>query len=148
MITEEIKELVVGEATNLRKYITPEEKERLDISSLDGSSASSCVYGQLTGNCYSDRARQLIQKCCERVYISNNGHLKDDLLLNGSPIGKRRDKEDMNWLRKPNVEYYSPIEVLLSKLSKDGEVTISKDEGSPADKLVKFIKGQTDSLTL
>lgn len=64
MITQKLKELVVDEALKLRKYATKEEKERLDFETMI-CTETGCIYGQMTGNCYSERALLLKSKCAK-----------------------------------------------------------------------------------
>lgn len=67
--TKTMQALVKKEAANLKKNATKEELAKLDFDRLDGDSPYSCMYGQMTGHCYSNRASELIFNCCERVYI-------------------------------------------------------------------------------
>lgn len=60
-ITEHLKTEVIAEATLLRQNTTPEERERLlglqsDFHPLH---YMLCIYGLLTGNCFSKRAGEL-----------------------------------------------------------------------------------------
>ena len=63
MITQELKQLVVNEALALRKHATKEEIGRLDFSKIDPVNSRLCPYGQMTGNCFSDRATELLKNC-------------------------------------------------------------------------------------
>lgn len=119
--------LAIEEATKLRKYATRNEKENLvgDISSYDNRR---CIYGKMTGDCYSERAGELIMQCATRVY-------EIDALpmvlqkLNGAPYQTHRR----------NFAYHSPIEVLIAQ----------QDCGDEAKRLlVPFIKGETKSIKI
>ena len=128
--------LVVEEAKNLRKFATQEEKDRLLKNTIDPESPFSCIYGQLTSDCQSIRAIELIEKCTKRVYEyvsgKNNGlytKVANCVKINGSPKGKIRMSH--------NHAYYSPIEVFISK----------NGEGSPLNiKLAEYIKGERKTL--
>lgn len=55
---------VLKEIINLKKYATQEELDNLNINKLIPDLNDNCIYGQLTGNCFSERATRLIIKCC------------------------------------------------------------------------------------
>lgn len=126
--------LVVDEAKNLRKHTTPKEKENLDFENLSTNSISGCVYGQLTGDCYSSRASELIMKCAKRVYITTtgiNGFAKrpgESKKLNGRP------KETRNMFQG---KYWSPIEVFIDRATTPPEAN---------EYLLNFIKGKRRSI--
>lgn len=63
MSREELKRLVIEEATNLKEYATKKELERLDFNYLDPNTPHRCIYGQITGNCFNERAIELLNKC-------------------------------------------------------------------------------------
>lgn len=65
---EQLKEDVKKEAEALRVHATAEELAKLSIDELRPSNVSHCIYGQMTGNCYSFRAATLINKCCKRYF--------------------------------------------------------------------------------
>lgn len=68
-----LKELVIKEAQNLRKFAYKSELARLSAEHIDAEHSEKCVYGQMTGDCFSNRANNLIIKCCEKVYkVVNN----------------------------------------------------------------------------
>jgi len=122
-----MRRLVIKEATKLRDMITPNEADRLKFGWLDSRQATKCIYGQLTGGCFSVRATDLIKACASRVYKNDSGN-KDlrDSKLNGSPIkGDRRD-------------FWSPIEVFISQ-----NVNKYSDNN---ERLVQFIKKEIDEL--
>lgn len=59
---------VKEEAKKLRKLATKEELKNLSFVFLNPCSAQNCIYGQMTGNCNSERALALIESSCDRVY--------------------------------------------------------------------------------
>ena len=73
MITQKLKEAVVKEALLLRKHATKEERAKLDFNELRGDNAYHCVYGQMTGSCYSDRSREL-HVLCAKPYSKSVHH--------------------------------------------------------------------------
>lgn len=126
---KKMKELAIIEAKNLKKHATPEELGNLNYNSLSPHSASKCLYGQMTGNCYNDRACNLIEKCAIRVY--RVGGSLEQSRLNGAPT-KTHDS-----LRRH--KYHSPIEILI----------LPENGGNEAQKsIISFLKGETKKLDL
>lgn len=125
--------LVIEEAKALRKNATVEERSRLDFNELDHDNRHKCIYGQLVGDCFSVRAKELIEKSCRRVY-STNGFFENSK-LNGSPIGKFRKTTNAQYGWGKPTDYYSPIEMFIVN---------AKD--SQKENLIKFLKGEIKSL--
>jgi hypothetical protein len=55
-------EMVSKEINHLRTHATAEEKSKLDFISFDYQDHEHCIYGQMTGDCFSDRAKELMPK--------------------------------------------------------------------------------------
>ena len=128
----EFPKLVIDEAKNLRKHTTVEEKEKLDFGNLDASLSDNCIYGQLTGNCFSDRASELIMKCAKRVYINKESEgLADQNILNGKP------KKPRNLFF--GINYWSPIEIFIAKVQRSSDSTLN-------ERLLNYIKGKRRTL--
>jgi hypothetical protein len=127
-----MKKLAIIEATNLKKYATAEEINELDIEELDPDHTSRCIYGLMTGYCYSDRANELILQCCTRVYESNLKEPDDpdikDAKLNGKPMPTINRR----------YAYHSPIETLILNDTPKKEYQ---------KKLIRFLKGKTKTLS-
>lgn len=125
-----LRSLVIEEAINLKTHTTDEEKKSLNFHFLDEDSSYNCLYGQMTGNCFSKRASELITKCATKVYKSNisNFSLMQGAELNGKPeliIGRvRRDK------------YFSPIEIFL----------VEENKSKNVERLFDFIQGKSEKL--
>lgn len=117
--------LVIKEAKVLKRRATKQELSILDINRLVPTSASHCIYGQMTGNCFSDRAIELIEKCASRVYRGDIVGVSqvERRHLNGTPKKKSR------------YEYWSPIEVF-----------IAKNDYKMNNRLIQFLKGEIKSL--
>lgn len=128
--------LVIEEAKNLKKFATTEEINKLDAHTLDADSKFDCVYGKMTGNCFSERAKELIVKSCKKVYATD-GYLSD-ARLNGSPKGKSRNTEGGRTFGA-KTSYWSPIEVFIYTAK------VKQDKDSPAE-LIKFLKGEIKTL--
>ncbi len=103
-ITKELKKLVVQEALKLRKYAKKSERAKLNFWYLDSHSTLSCIYGQMTGNCHSPRAVQLLNKCTvpysKEVFCNN----KYDYYR----------KSDQKEFIRSDIRDFSPIEYYIS----------------------------------
>ncbi len=130
--------LVKKEAAKIKKFATKDEIESLNFGRLNPDNVQACIYGQMTGNCYSERANELIVKCAERVYsgaLPNTTQravsYKEAKLstLNGKPynVSFRRDS------------YHSPIEVYIS---------INQNHANKLKDLVNYLKGETKKLVI
>lgn len=125
MISKKLKQRVLEEATLLKQHATPEEIELLDIDELNPSQPSNCIYGQMTGSCFSPRAHELLFKCAVWPYsIELDTYVK-------TQMGVTR------WMkfREVSEEAFSPIEyyiyhrpdkipVLVDYLKDNRELTI------------------------
>src|SRR5690349_22682986 len=104
--TVKIPALVVDEAKKLKQYATSEEKAALDFQTFNPENAYMCIYGQLTGNCYSTRASELIVQCAKRVYVAeDNLEPRECKKLNGKPKAGSRGFG--------YTKYWSPIEKFI-----------------------------------
>lgn len=63
----------VKELKNIKKHATGEELGRLltMLDKLNPLNGFLCIYGLLTGNCYSERTEELIILCSIKSYINN-----------------------------------------------------------------------------
>lgn len=124
-----LKDLVRGEAAKLREIIKPSEAAKLDFRTLEGNSTEFCIYGQLTGHCFSSRANGLILKCCERVYKAE-GDIEMGCPLNGKPKRVKPEyRGDSHW---------SPIEKWLA----------TKATKKAQKNLVQYLKKEVDTLDI
>lgn len=62
-INKNLKHLAFCEMQALKIHAKNDELCQLDLKYLDGGDPLLCIYGQMTGSCYSDRAHQLIKLC-------------------------------------------------------------------------------------
>lgn len=89
---KELIELVKEEASKLKKFATKEELDRLDFKRIDPMSGFDCIYGQMTGSCFSTRALELVQKCAipysSSIYMFSEPKLKfnEEYFRSYSPI--------------------------------------------------------------
>ena len=54
--------LVREELDTIKSNATPEEINNLNFDTFDFADSQSCIYGQLTGGCYNDRAKEINPK--------------------------------------------------------------------------------------
>ncbi len=119
-----LNKLVIEEAKNLKLRATPEEIGRLSRVVLNSKKVDACIYGQMTGDCFSKRATTLIIQCCERVFKTDGTRLRGK--LNGSPLHMNRN------------HYWSPIEIFIDKV----ENKITRND----EALIAYLKGETETL--
>jgi hypothetical protein len=120
-----MRQLVIEEATNLKKHVSKEELNKLNFDRLNSERIDLCVYGQMTGNCFSERATYLMKTCCKRVYHTDKGSVRE-CSVNGSP-------ENIN-----RSYFWSPIEVFIDQYR--------NQENGNNEQLIKFLKGEIDVL--
>ena len=60
MISKKLKNLVKEEARNLRIHATKDERMKLDFETFDPEHSRRCIYGQMAGDCDSERAIELL----------------------------------------------------------------------------------------
>lgn len=135
---EQLKEDVRIEAEALKIHATAEEPLKLNAALLDPTSRWGCIYGISTGDCHSDRAIELIEKCCVRYFRSNNlTHIKNEGVagiinrVNGTSV--KDFKEDR---RKIIPGHFSAIEayILLPEANNES--------------LIAYLRGETEALEL
>ena len=118
--------LVKNEAKKLKKKATSKELDKLSFTELDPVDFYKCIYGQITGDCFSGRAIELIEGCCKRVYANDTDKDVDEYILNGKP--KKSDR----------TQYWSPIEVFIA--------TKENQENGNNKMLVRYLKGKEEKL--
>lgn len=125
MISKKLKQRVLEEATLLKQHATPEEIELLDIDELDPNQPSNCIYGQMTGDCFSPRAHELLSKCAVWPYsIELENYIKTQMGLKRWMIFRNK-----TWEGFSPIEYYiyhreSKIPALVNYLKGKGELKI------------------------
>lgn len=124
-------EQVVIEATNLKKFATPEELAKLDFEDLDPCQRDRCIYGLMTTDCLCDRATELIKKCAARIYRGTTIVNAD---INGGTDGLIR--KSTLWA---NI-LWSPIEVFIA--------SYERNQPKQNAKLISFLKSETETLDL
>ena len=114
-------ELVKDEAAKLKQLATKEERSKLSIRDLIPSEPRRCIYGQMTSSCYSERAQELINACCETGF--------------GNIMKPTRSRK---MTRTSGTTVWSPIETYI----------LNDVEGKGTKKLLRYLKGTTDTLDI
>lgn len=81
-ITKKRKEFlqdVMNEINHIKANATQEEISRLDFDNFNSAYKDRCVYGQMTGSCDSDRAKELMPKSYYSLRGLNKGTKFTDL---------------------------------------------------------------------
>ena len=112
----EFLQMVLQEADHLREHATDEEKGKLDFSQLEVSHYTMCIYGQMTGSCYSSRAFTLYSKLLDGESVDKSGYTFSVLNEKGN--------------FKLNNPRCTPIEVYITM------------KGAKNESLISYIKGE------
>ena len=123
-----MQKLVKEEATNLLKYAKKKELNNLNFENLDSNDKEKCIYGQITGDCFNNRASILVVKCASRVYVYDEE--KEDILKNNRINGKPKLEE--------RNRYFSPIEVFIYNKT--------NQKNGNNKMLVDYLKGERKTL--
>lgn len=135
---DQLKEDVRKEAEALRVHATKEELGRLDISNMRPVSPTCCIYGQMTGNCYCERAADLI-KACTTIFIDKIYEAFDNGIEGISQMTISKDAPLFKYERTNRAGMdakYSAIETY-----------IVLPEARNAN-LIAYLRGETETLEL
>lgn len=136
---------VMHEIEMLKKHATKKEKEALNFATFDPFYENNCIYGQLTGNCRSERSKKLMDLACKRVMNLDNGanellnqsFIKIVSKINGEYTGQ-------TWIEKYEGDGYAYRNwSYLSAL--EGYINLSKAKNK---QIIAYIKGEIDTLKL
>ena len=135
---EDLEWDVINEAIALKQHATKEELDRLDFITVNAYSIVSCIYGQMTGSCHSDRAIELINKCAVSFIATSFplglGDVQgiNDFCNNIIPNSDEAKAHNING----RTRYFSPIEVYIVLANSNKKA------------LIDFLQGKTKSLNL
>ncbi len=133
MKVAELKRLVVEEATALKTNAKLGEIEKLNFEALDPTEHTACIYGQMTGSCFSKRAMELIKKCATTMI---DGRIGDTV----TPVMDRQVTNKRVRVSREGTKYWSPIEVFIAINRHENKAKI--------EPLIKFLKGEKEVLNL
>jgi hypothetical protein len=135
---------VMHEIQSLRDNATPEEKDELDFDTFDYEEPRRCIYGQLTGDCASLRAKELMDAGCIRVMDVQDGvddikevDIEDEVFnINGKNRGQgwKCDRFSKDWSR-----VYTHLSAL------EGYICTA---GAKNKEIIDYIKGNINTLEL
>lgn len=134
---------VINEAIALRNNATKKERKRLNIQILAPMSEYSCIYGLMTGSCFSTRATELIAQCCPKFFYPSavsHGNSIEQIIINS-------DGRDANKFAKtrsmssdtdtmPGPMLYSAIEAYITLHNSDREG------------LIAYLRGESETLDI
>lgn len=143
---DQLKEDVRKEAEALRLNATAIEIDRLNINLLVPTYYDQCIYGLMTGDCFSARASDLIFTCCPRFFKSNDEF--GNHFITEVPKGRFYDFVNGQKIEGVNasVEFHEHREECGSHFSAI-ETYILLPEAKNAN-LIAFLKGETETLEL
>jgi len=114
-----VLEAAIPEIIRLREMATSEEIQKLSMMDLEPLSEKDCIYGQMTGHCFSVRANHLIRNCAVKGFGTLTGYLQENV----SP-------------RHQATHGYSALEVLIVNWPRYNTA------------IIRYLKGETDTLNL
>lgn len=141
---EQFIEDVKAEAMALRENATEDERHKLSFRTLRPRDYDSCIYGQMTGNCVSDRASLLIFKCCTRYFDmpqDESGFYVDSFdkikkYANGKKVKGVHSGRQLKETRIGDISHFSSIETYILWPQ------------AKRKNLIAYLRGETDTLDL
>jgi hypothetical protein len=140
---------VAKEVEAIKTNATAQEIAKLDIENFNGRHYKQCLYGQMTGDCFSHRASELIFECCSRFFVGHPDDKDDGLeeatekkdsavyqYANGEKYPDAEDVDTLNYERNNGVIHYSSIEAYIMLKS-----------AKPAN-IIAYLKGEMKDLVL
>lgn len=126
-MNSELKKLVKDEADKLKQFATADELVKLDFDQLSPRDMTRCIYGQIAGVCFNERAVELLNKCAKPL-IDDYGDYFDGIDLRLTERPERFDNHDERW--------FSPIEVYITQREANNE------------NLIQYLRGEVEDLDL
>ena len=133
------------EIESLRKNATEQEKDNLDFRTFYPNNFENCIYGQMTGDCRSPRAKELMDKSCVRVM---------DIELFGNVYGSNYEdkafnvngkyKSEKSWV-DDDTEYYNRNRQMNYLSVLEGYILL---KNAKSENILAYIKGQINNLEL
>lgn len=138
MITKaQFLEDVRAEVVALRENATKEELSELSVGLLSSNDTRKCIYGQMTGDCYSERADALLDKCAVRVMQAGtelSGRVAESSMIanaNGPNDGHFKNRSTLD-----AVTYFSALEAYIAL------------QGAKNANVISYLRGETETLEL
>lgn len=119
-IPKRLEDAVLKEALALNKYTTDTEKSKLVPLHIDPRSMNGCIYGSISGQCYNDRAIELLKLCAPLTIGFRSKGLPFNITITEMSLEQldscvneeNCDLGNRDWV---NVRCWSPIEVAIIK---------------------------------
>ena len=139
---EQFKADVLADATALKQHATAGELAKLNAALLDPYHYRQCIYGQMTGDCYSPRAARLIFDCCPR-YIDVKKRVTSGTVLTLDDVVKAPRSEQMTESLGELEDYRDGIGGFHSAIENYLWCQDANISG-----LIAFLKGEADTVEL
>lgn len=136
MKKSEFLELVYHELEVIKTMATSEEIGRLDFSTFDHTRQKNCIYGQMTGGCYSRRAREIHPKIYNPEILVSH-----DLYIDLVPFDKSR----------PGLESYVPFSNQVFNLGGTDsplERYLYMSKSTKHKQIIEYLKGEKKTIKL
>ena len=143
---ELLKKDTMKEIVALRKHATKEELEKLSLTLLDPDNKYNCIYGQITGDCTSERASELIMKSCKRYFTGRK------FPMNRTFSYCLEDNEAINAVNGTEIPYVKTVEdmrkdrIMLTHFSSIETYILLKNANLKG--VIEYLRGETDTLEL
>lgn len=140
---------VEHEVKTLKKIATKDELSKLNITKFNPTYNDRCIYGQMTGNCGSERAKNLMDEACIIVTNSKKGlhsgildfdgqaYTKIKKFINGKNTGQGWNNDGSDDHRESrNYGHLSALEAYISL------------KGAKPKNIISFLRDETKELVL
>jgi len=125
MDTMTFMDMVRHEVEQLKIHLTDEQKGKLDKATFKPTHSEHCVYGQITGDCFSHEAAKLVDACAVSIGVAD------------CPLDVK--SFDLPPSERGFFDGYAPI----------GFTPLEKYiYGSPKHNILEYLKGEADTLQL
>ena len=136
-----LTEAAMHEIEMLKKHATDKEKNRLTMEQFDPTHVTRCIYGMMTGDCASVRARELMDLSCIKM-IRGDSYFCDRKTAKDIEVGIKYDTNDIweDWENGKGVNrsyrYLSALECYIVMYLCD------------VPKIIDYLKSDIDQLNL
>ncbi|MEK6829010.1 MAG: hypothetical protein AABY15_02705 [Nanoarchaeota archaeon] len=147
MNEQEFLKEVEKEVILLKKHASKEQLDNLDADLIDPTHADACIYGQMTGECRSLEAKRLMDLCCKRIFLVDDG--AEDLtgkkfskvkgFLGEKYTGQTWDEASIEVGDKYCIREFMYLSVL------EGYICL---KGAKVKSVISFLKGKVNKLSL
>lgn len=144
MTEKQLAELAAKEVRKLKKNATEQELSRLDLECLNPDGSENCIYGQMTGSCWSARAWQLLRECTATPLSSYGVPQPQEITDRGiEPIVEDLYKEstfghESDSFGRRGRTRFSALEIYISLYRHTEKV----------ERIINYLKGETTKLDL